>query len=560
MEISTSQSEQEKYNSTLSFLKLKLFDIDGSTINHSETAIFNINCIVGKQNKSTENPGDSVQGITINKNQSDLIEAYTPMFRPPPQSNFARINGDFSNSFTNSYLDYTSSSQTLVSTYNQITRSQNTSIQDKPIKPSPTSANVLQMAPAIAGECCTECCPPDLSEHNSFNFPNETISYECCYRTTSYDTFSLIPIGQNSDPRQLTSPQLHKITHEKYSPEDHNEISEIPSFSRIPTSQSTTVTSDRVISEISNKDVVTVNNHSSLPISQNMTPRKVMNSINEDTMNNRLIQTNDNLLSRLISESDNISTSTTSSNIMLTSTSGTKRKQDMIFDGARCLWEACAAVFRSIDELIPHLSKLHIARRSNGISCRWASCSKEQENDDELLQHLCHDHLAAQDFQHGCKWQGCYLRFETYEELTGHVSEGHIGCGRSQYVCYWERCDRNGRPFTQRQKVMRHIQTHTGDKPYQCTICKKRFSEANIMTQHMRTHTGERPFKCPQPNCGREFSISGALTIHLRVHTGEKPFKCKHEGCVKRFAESSNLTKHVMNFNLKFSPNITVAS
>jgi uncharacterized Zn-finger protein len=106
-----------------------------------------------------------------------------------------------------------------------------------------------------------------------------------------------------------------------------------------------------------------------------------------------------------------------------------------------------------------------------------------------------------------------------------------------------------------------------GDKPYQCTICKKRFSEANIMTQHMRTHTGERPFKCTQPDCGREFSISGALTIHLRVHTGickviyfsskryfliffifyigEKPFKCKFDGCVKRFAESSNLTKHV---------------
>ncbi|KAF0345090.1 putative Krueppel protein [Gigaspora margarita] len=495
-----------------------------------------INIFAGKQNKSNEKPGDSVQRIITNKNQSDLIEVYTPMFRQPAQSNFTRIIGEFSN-FTNSYLDYTSSSQTFTQTYNnQLTRSQNTSIQEQP-------------SPAIAGECCTECCPvaaaeaakaaitirdselnePDLSEPPSFNFPNETMSYGCCFRNT--ETFSLIPIGQTSDPRQLT--------HEKYS---HDNV--IPNFSRIPTSQSTTIANDRVISEISNKDV-TVNNHNSLTISQNITSRKVMNSINSINEDNALILTNDNLPTRLNSESDNISTSTTTSNFILTSTSGTKRKQDMIFDGARCLWEACAAVFRSIDELIPHLTKLHIARRSNGISCRWASCSKEQENDDELFQHLYHDHLAARDLQHGCKWQGCHLRFETYEELTGHVSEGHIGCGRSQYVCYWERCDRNGRPFSQRQKVMRHIQTHTGDKPYQCTICKKRFSEANIMTQHMRTHTGERPFKCPQPNCGREFSISGALTIHLRVHTGEKPFKCKHEGCVKRFAESSNLTKHM---------------
>ncbi|CAG8635782.1 16950_t:CDS:2 [Cetraspora pellucida] len=403
--------------------------------------------------------------------------------------------------------------------------------------------------PAIAGECCTECCPVAAAEaaqaaitirdsesthtaneagHSSFNFPDETISYECCFRNPNYDASSLIPIGstivrQPSDSRQLSSPQRHKVTNKTCLPGDHNEIIETPNFLRLSTLQPTVITSDRAISEIPNRGVETINNRNSLIISQDMTQRKVMNSINEAIMNNTLIQTNNNnLLANINSESDNISASTTSTNFMTTSTStsGIKRKQDMIFDGARCLWETCAAVFRSIDELIPHLSKLHIARRSNGISCRWASCSKEQENDDELFQHLCHDHLAARDLQHGCKWQGCYLRFETFEELTGHVSEGHIGCGRSQYVCYWERCDRNGRPFSQRQKVMRHIQTHTGKR---CMIfydiIKVLEFHTNIMTQHMRTHTGERPFKCPQPDCDREFSISGALTIHLRVHT-----------------------------------------
>lgn len=143
------------------------------------------------------------------------------------------------------------------------------------------------------------------------------------------------------------------------------------------------------------------------------------------------------------------------------SSSGPKRKHDEMLDEARCLWATCAAVFRSIDELIPHLSKLHVAGRAKGNLCRWDSCTKEEEGSDELIEHLCLDHLRIRD--HSCKWEGCYLRFQTFEELTGHVSEGHIGGGQSQYICNWERCDRKGRPFTQRQKVMRHIQTHTGN-------------------------------------------------------------------------------------------------
>ncbi|ORY93598.1 hypothetical protein BCR43DRAFT_444598 [Syncephalastrum racemosum] len=208
-----------------------------------------------------------------------------------------------------------------------------------------------------------------------------------------------------------------------------------------------------------------------------------------------------------------------------------------------CQWAACDEKFQQVDELTTHVCKVHLSSRSVDIHCRWGPCTVTVDASEALFNHLS-DHLG-QRFLHICGWVNCGQRFETFDELTGHLSEDHVGTGKSRYLCEWQECHRNGKSFTQRQKVMRHIQTHTGDKPYQCTICKKRFSEANIMTQHMRIHTGEKPFRCPEEGCDRTFSISGALKIHRRTHTGERPFTCKYTGCNKKFAESSNLTKHV---------------
>ncbi|KAF8273164.1 hypothetical protein EI94DRAFT_55075 [Lactarius quietus] len=143
-----------------------------------------------------------------------------------------------------------------------------------------------------------------------------------------------------------------------------------------------------------------------------------------------------------------------------------------------------------------------------------------------------------------CLWGECGLSFASVDDLMNHLTNDHVGSGKNHYECFWSNCERSGeKGFSSKQKVCRHLQMHTGHKPFQCKLCKQHFSEAATLQQHMRRHTQEKPYLCDVPGCGKAFAIAGALTIHRRTHMGLKPFKCKY--CERAFSESSNLSKHM---------------
>ncbi|OHF01328.1 zinc-responsiveness transcriptional activator [Colletotrichum orchidophilum] len=154
-----------------------------------------------------------------------------------------------------------------------------------------------------------------------------------------------------------------------------------------------------------------------------------------------------------------------------------------------------------------------------------------------------------------CQWENaghvCGMVFQDDEGLQRHCKESHIvnlAKTDAGYKCCWEGCAREGH-FTQKSKLERHLQTHTGFKPVKCDICHISLSAKQSLAQHMRIHTGEKPWDCKFPGCTASFKQQSALTMHSRTHTGEKPLKC--EVCGKAFGESSNLSKHRKTHNVK---------
>ena len=110
-------------------------------------------------------------------------------------------------------------------------------------------------------------------------------------------------------------------------------------------------------------------------------------------------------------------------------------------------------------------------------------------------------------------------------------------------------CTLCGKGFKRNGELSSHMNTHTGEKPYECEKCGLNFTFKGGLRKHTLKHMIDEGTYCQDEiaiktcnECGKAFYSNAHLERHMKSHFGIKDFHCNI--CGKSFAANRNLQQH----------------
>ncbi|EKD17665.1 uncharacterized protein L3040_003546 [Drepanopeziza brunnea f. sp. 'multigermtubi'] len=94
----------------------------------------------------------------------------------------------------------------------------------------------------------------------------------------------------------------------------------------------------------------------------------------------------------------------------------------------------------------------------------------------------------------------------TIDDIANFISGPDPSDGK--WICLYPECKKR---FGRKENIKSHVQTHLGDRQFQCPHCKKCFVRQHDLKRHAKIHSGVKPYPC---QCGNSFARHDALTRH----------------------------------------------
>lgn len=161
-----------------------------------------------------------------------------------------------------------------------------------------------------------------------------------------------------------------------------------------------------------------------------------------------------------------------------------------------------------------HINEIHTKERS--YPC--PDCPAVYYNDTGLLTHRKRNHMGDEVRRHACKV--CMKKFISPCDLRIHVAGVHDNV--KKHVC--EFC---GISFKLTSHLFYHRRKHTGEKPNECAICKKCFSNPSRLGNHVRKvhhveYTGKYRKRLSAPKVKKDVTKEEKKGLEAKVEVKEE--------------------------------------
>ncbi|XP_043265068.1 zinc finger protein 236-like [Colletes gigas] len=203
--------------------------------------------------------------------------------------------------------------------------------------------------------------------------------------------------------------------------------------------------------------------------------------------------------------------------------------------------QSCDKYFNNRTQLRSH-SRIHETSTWNAISSEMNTAASENSVSSEMRTVVAADSLLNDIVIEPDSTVSERVLLDTVAEKEVMDRLKNVLMEKKVRKEYTNKCKYCPKTFRKPSDLIRHVRTHTGERPYKCDYCSKSFAVKCTLDSHTKVHTGKKTFCCHV--CNSLFATKGSLKVHMRLHTGSKPFKCPV--CDSRFRTSGHRKVHLL--------------